>query len=52
MKIIDSLEKTEKRKRVSKKSKKAWRKHTKVEDIELFLEDQRLEERLGYSYNY
>ncbi|XP_050299531.1 ribosome biogenesis protein NOP53 [Anthonomus grandis grandis] len=38
---------TGKRKRVSKKSKISWRKHTKVDDIEEFLEDQREEERLG-----
>lgn len=36
-----------KRKRVSKKSKLAWRKHTKVQDIEEFLEEQRADERLG-----
>ncbi|XP_030754474.1 ribosome biogenesis protein NOP53 [Sitophilus oryzae] len=36
-----------KRKRVSKKSKLSWRKHTKVKDIETFLDDQREEERLG-----
>lgn len=36
-----------KRKRVSKKSKLSWRKHTKVADIEEFLEDQWEEERLG-----
>lgn len=36
-----------KRKRVSKKNKLAWRKHTKVHDIEDFLDEQREEERLG-----
>ncbi|EEZ98070.1 ribosome biogenesis protein NOP53 isoform X1 [Tribolium castaneum] len=38
-----------KRKRVSKKSKLAWRKHVNINDVEEFLEDQRLEERLGPS---
>lgn len=37
-----------KRKRVSKKSKLSWRKHVNIADVEEFLEDQRLEERLGY----
>ncbi|XP_066144584.1 ribosome biogenesis protein NOP53-like [Euwallacea fornicatus] len=36
-----------KRKRVSKKSKQSWRKHSKVGDIEEFLEEQREDERLG-----
>ncbi|XP_023935209.2 ribosome biogenesis protein NOP53 [Bicyclus anynana] len=36
-----------KKKRVSKKSKTAWRKHCDIADVEAFLEDQRLEERLG-----
>uniref|UniRef100_S4PG29 Ribosome biogenesis protein NOP53 n=1 Tax=Pararge aegeria TaxID=116150 RepID=S4PG29_9NEOP len=36
-----------KKKRVSKKSKTAWRKHCDITDVEAFLEDQRLEERLG-----
>ncbi|KAL1501236.1 hypothetical protein ABEB36_006599 [Hypothenemus hampei] len=36
-----------KRKRVSKKSKLSWRKHSKVADIEEFLEEQREDERLG-----
>lgn len=40
-----------KRKRVSKKSKLAWRKHTKVSDIEEFLDEQREEERLGGHLN-
>ncbi|CAG9567766.1 unnamed protein product [Danaus chrysippus] len=38
---------TKKRKRVSKKSKASWRKHCDINDVEEFLEDQRLEERLG-----
>uniref|UniRef100_A0A0C9REE8 Ribosome biogenesis protein NOP53 n=1 Tax=Fopius arisanus TaxID=64838 RepID=A0A0C9REE8_9HYME len=36
-----------KRKRVSKKTKKSWRKHVDTKDIDAFLEDSRLEERLG-----
>ncbi|XP_050354773.1 ribosome biogenesis protein NOP53 [Nymphalis io] len=36
-----------KKKRVSKKNKAAWRKHCDINDVEEFLEDQRLEERLG-----
>ncbi|XP_066251527.1 ribosome biogenesis protein NOP53 [Euwallacea similis] len=36
-----------KRKRVSKKSKQSWRKHSKVADIEEFLEEQQEDERLG-----
>ncbi|CAK9806385.1 Ribosome biogenesis protein NOP53 [Anthophora plagiata] len=38
--------KTKKRK-VSKKNKKAWRKHVDTRDVDKFLEDSRLEERLG-----
>lgn len=38
--------KTKKRK-VSKKNKKAWRKHVDTTDVDKFLEDSRLEERLG-----
>jgi nucleolar protein 53 len=36
------------KKRVSKKNKKSWRKHTDIKDVESFLDEQRLEERLGY----
>ncbi|CAG9772771.1 unnamed protein product [Ceutorhynchus assimilis] len=36
-----------KRKRVSKKNKLAWRKHSKVADVEQFLDEQWEEERLG-----
>lgn len=38
---------TVKKKRVSKRNKKAWRKHTDIKDVDNFLDDQRLEERLG-----
>uniref|UniRef100_A0A1B6HNM7 Ribosome biogenesis protein NOP53 n=1 Tax=Homalodisca liturata TaxID=320908 RepID=A0A1B6HNM7_9HEMI len=40
-----------KRKGVSMKNKKSWRKHTDIKDVENFLDDQRLEERLGGSFN-
>ncbi|KAJ8956766.1 hypothetical protein NQ314_006640 [Rhamnusium bicolor] len=36
-----------KKKRVSKKLKESWRKHVNIADVEDFLEDKRLEERLG-----
>lgn len=36
-----------KKKRVSKKSKESWRKHIDISDVNKFLEDQRLEERIG-----
>ncbi|KAF5289470.1 hypothetical protein FQR65_LT11843 [Abscondita terminalis] len=36
-----------KKKRVSKKSKLSWRKHVDITDVENFLEEKRLEERLG-----
>jgi len=36
-----------KRKRVSKKSKKSWRKHSDIKDVETYLEDKRLQERTG-----
>lgn len=35
-----------KKKRISKKTKSAWRK-TDIRDVEEFLEDQRQEERVG-----
>ena len=35
----------------SKKSKASWRKNTEIEDIEDFIEDQRLEERLGGAFD-
>ncbi|PNF33861.1 hypothetical protein B7P43_G07683 [Cryptotermes secundus] len=36
-----------KKKRVSKKNKKSWRKHVNTKDVDSFLDDKRLEERLG-----
>ena len=38
-------------KKASKKNKKSWRKNTDIEDVEEFLEDQRLEERLGGAFD-
>ncbi|XP_028138186.2 ribosome biogenesis protein NOP53 [Diabrotica virgifera virgifera] len=38
-----------KKKRVSKKLKSSWRKHVNINEVEEFLEEQRLEERLGPS---
>nr|XP_003707503.1 PREDICTED: uncharacterized protein CG1785 [Megachile rotundata] len=39
-----------KKRKVSKKTKKAWRKHVDTKDVDKFLEDSRLEERLGGSF--
>ncbi|XP_014483938.1 PREDICTED: uncharacterized protein CG1785 [Dinoponera quadriceps] len=36
-----------KKRKVSKKTKKSWRKHIDTQDVDAFLEDKRLEERLG-----
>lgn len=36
-----------KKKRVSKKTKASWRKHTDIQDVEDFLEEQRTQERIG-----
>ena len=35
------------KKGASKKNKKSWRKNTDIDDVNEFLDDQRLEERLG-----
>lgn len=39
------------KKRVSKKNKRSWRKNVDITDVENFLEDQRLEERLGVKFS-
>ena len=39
---------TKRRNNVSKNKKKNWRKHTDIEDVEEFLEEQRLQIRTGY----
>lgn len=36
-----------KKRKVSKKTKKSWRKHVDTKDVDAFLDDKRLEERLG-----
>jgi nucleolar protein 53 len=36
-----------KKKHVSMKKKSSWRKHTNIQDVEDFLEEKRLEERIG-----
>lgn len=46
MESTESKTKT-KRKRVSKKTKRQWRKHSNIKDIEDFLEEQRVQERTG-----
>jgi len=42
-----SMKASLKRKRVSKKTKKAWRKHSDIKDVENYLDDVRLQERTG-----
>ena len=37
-------------KNASKKNKKSWRKNTDLDEVEDFLEDQRLEQRLGGAF--
>merc|ERR1719347_1235296 len=39
------------RKGASKKNKKSWRKNTDIDDVDEFLEDQRLEQRLGGNFD-
>lgn len=38
---------TGRKKRVSKKAPKSWRKHIDISDVDNFLEEKRVEERLG-----
>lgn len=47
--MIDTV-KTKKHK-VSKKTKKSWRKHVDVTDVDAFLDNKRLEERLGAPFS-
>lgn len=42
--MVDTLNK---KRKVSKKTKKSWRKHVDIKDVDKFLENQRLDERLG-----
>ena len=39
-----------KKRKVSKKTKRSWRKHVDTKDVDKFLENERLEERLGGSF--
>ncbi|KAL7018488.1 hypothetical protein ACKWTF_010775 [Chironomus riparius] len=41
------MTKTAKKRHVSMKKKASWRKHTDIADVEQFLEEQRLQERIG-----
>lgn len=40
-----------KKRKVSKKTKKSWRKHVDIKDVDEFLDNKRLEERLGVPYS-
>jgi nucleolar protein 53 len=41
------MPKAARKKHVSMKKKSAWRKNTDMEDVDNFLEEQRLQERIG-----
>jgi nucleolar protein 53 len=45
------LEMAHKKHKVSKKTKKSWRKHVNIQDVNNFLDNVRLEERLGTSFS-
>jgi len=45
--MVSTAQILSKRKRVSKKNKKSWRKHTDIKDVEKFLEEKVREERTG-----
>merc|ERR1712018_645722 len=52
MTIMDvSTNRPKPQKKASKKNKKSWRKNTELDDVEEFLDDQRLEERLGGAFD-
>ncbi|XP_072761804.1 ribosome biogenesis protein NOP53 [Anoplolepis gracilipes] len=40
-----------KKRKVSKKTKKSWRKHVDIKDVDKFLDNKRLEERLGVPFS-
>ena len=42
-----TTEAPKRKKNASRKNKKSWRKNVDIDDVEEFLEDERLEERLG-----
>ena len=48
--MTTKTEPPKRKKNASKKSKKSWRKNTDIDDVEEFLEEQRLEERLGGAF--
>jgi len=50
-KASSGVEPPKRRKNASKKNKKSWRKNTDIDDVDEFLEDQRLEQRLGGSFD-
>lgn len=43
-----SINPTKKPRKHSKKKKESWRKHIDITDVNEFLDEQRLEERIGY----
>ena len=45
------LDSVNKKRKVSKKTKRSWRKHVDIQDVNKFLENQRLEERLGVPFS-
>merc|ERR1719245_497295 len=46
-----NIDRPKPQKKASKKNKKSWRKNTELDDVEEFLDDQRLEERLGGAFD-
>lgn len=48
--VIPEKSTLSKKRRVSKKTRKSWRKNVDIKDVNEFLEDQRLEERLGVPF--
>lgn len=44
------IESAKKKRKVSKKTKRSWRKHVDTKDVDSFLESSRLEERLGVPF--
>ena len=47
---VDKAGAPKRSKKASKKNKKSWRKNIDLDDVEDFLDDQRLEERLGGAF--
>jgi nucleolar protein 53 len=46
-----STEAPKRKKNASKKNKKSWRKNVDIDDVEEFLEDERLEQRIGGKFD-